>query len=387
MNLTIGANIKKLRNQKHITQDKLAENLGVTPQAISRWESGAGFPAIEYLPDLAAFFSVSVDELLGVKQSEREARREEIYQTIGHIEECGYNPSAIDLLREAHADFPSDEKISLALAKALRSEMYEDEPNNANLKEAEKILLGLIRNADEYDFKFSCVKELAVIYKEVWEDEDRYKEALEMLPSLNSCREIFLTDYYNGGKQDPETVRSSLLTLSVHTMSILRDYIVYSLPNEPEHWDVKIGYFEEMIDFCNRLIEILGEETSGDENSEDENPYEKNTAEIHITIAVLYRYTATYCLAKGQNDEALNCLENMVREVEAAQINEAQIKMGTAQDSSAHDSIPQTGTIAEKAPHSAAWYFLPYLKHERYDAVRGDKRFEVLKDKLTQLTK
>ena len=55
MNLTIGETIKKLRNQKKVTQEKLAESLGVTPQAISRWESGAGYPAIDYLPDLAAF--------------------------------------------------------------------------------------------------------------------------------------------------------------------------------------------------------------------------------------------------------------------------------------------------------------------------------------------
>ena len=72
MNVKIGAIIKKLRGEKHVTQDTLATAMGVTPQAISRWESEGGYPDMELLPALADFFSVSIDELLGYKRSERE---------------------------------------------------------------------------------------------------------------------------------------------------------------------------------------------------------------------------------------------------------------------------------------------------------------------------
>ena len=99
MNITIGENIRKLRKLRGVTQEALADRLNVTPQAISRWESEAGFPAIEYLPDLAGFFGISVDELLGVKLSEREARREEIYNSISRIEDRGYGPDDISFLR------------------------------------------------------------------------------------------------------------------------------------------------------------------------------------------------------------------------------------------------------------------------------------------------
>ena len=67
MNIKIGAIIKKLRAENNITQDTLATAIGVTPQAISRWESEGGYPDIELLPALADFFSVSTDELLGYK--------------------------------------------------------------------------------------------------------------------------------------------------------------------------------------------------------------------------------------------------------------------------------------------------------------------------------
>lgn len=79
MNIAIGEKLKQLRTTKKVTQEMLSAALGVTPQAISRWEAGNGYPAIEYLPDIAMFFGISVDELLGVKLTEREAKREHIY--------------------------------------------------------------------------------------------------------------------------------------------------------------------------------------------------------------------------------------------------------------------------------------------------------------------
>ena len=56
MNIKIGAIIKKLRAENNITQETLANAIGVTPQAISRWESEGGYPDIELLPALAEVF-------------------------------------------------------------------------------------------------------------------------------------------------------------------------------------------------------------------------------------------------------------------------------------------------------------------------------------------
>ena len=47
---------KEIKDQKGVTQERLAESIGGTPQAISRWESESGYPAIEYLPDTAWYF-------------------------------------------------------------------------------------------------------------------------------------------------------------------------------------------------------------------------------------------------------------------------------------------------------------------------------------------
>ena len=61
--MNMGKQIRENRLRCNLTQDKLAEVLGVTPQAVSKWESGAGFPDITLLPELSSIFGVKIDEL------------------------------------------------------------------------------------------------------------------------------------------------------------------------------------------------------------------------------------------------------------------------------------------------------------------------------------
>ena len=353
MNITIGETIKRLRNQKGVTQEKLADSLGVTPQAVSKWESGTGLPAIDYLPDLSAFFGVSVDELLGVKLSKREARREEIYAQIRHIEEeNGFNnaPGAVDMLREAHAEFPGDMKISFALARELCYERYEENPDQAVLREAEKMLRNLMRQADDYDFKFKCAQTLAVLYREAWQDEQGYEEVANMLPGISFCKEIFIADFYNGTHQQKENVDAAILSLTCRTLWTLRDYVAYELPNEAETWDTKLRFFEGLIAFCKLAADIIGSAA---------------TADMENNIATLYRYMATYHVAADRTDETLACLEAMLDHVERV------------------CASPQE----DAGEHNCAWYFKHYLEQDRYDPIREDPRFLAIVEKLNAIAK
>lgn len=66
MNIQIGSKIKDLRLKKGVTQEGLAEILGVTSQAVSKWENDNTYPDILLLPKLAIYFGVSIDELFAL---------------------------------------------------------------------------------------------------------------------------------------------------------------------------------------------------------------------------------------------------------------------------------------------------------------------------------
>jgi transcriptional regulator with XRE-family HTH domain len=68
METTLGKRIGMLRRQKGLKQDELADKLGVSPQAVSKWENDQTCPDISLLPELAKILEVSVDELLSGKQ-------------------------------------------------------------------------------------------------------------------------------------------------------------------------------------------------------------------------------------------------------------------------------------------------------------------------------
>ncbi len=123
MQIDLGANIRMLRRRDGCTQDKLAEALGVTAQAVSRWETGGSYPDLSLLPAIANFFGVSLDELFGYTNN----REQRIDNAVAYIYELlrqnrGEDRNiaqCIALARDAMIEFPGNEKVILCLASVL----------------------------------------------------------------------------------------------------------------------------------------------------------------------------------------------------------------------------------------------------------------------------
>lgn len=70
MNIKLNEQIAFLRKSRGITQEELAREFGISNQAVSKWESGQSCPDIQLLPQLAEYFGVSIDELMGYKPAD-----------------------------------------------------------------------------------------------------------------------------------------------------------------------------------------------------------------------------------------------------------------------------------------------------------------------------
>ena len=72
MTFDFASKMKTLRKSHDLTQEEFAERLGMSSQAVSKWETGTAMPDISMFPILAYFFNVTTDELLGVDLSRRQ---------------------------------------------------------------------------------------------------------------------------------------------------------------------------------------------------------------------------------------------------------------------------------------------------------------------------
>lgn len=81
MNMNMGSAIKKLRMESKITQEEVAQHLGISFQAVSKWETGTTMPDISLLPEIAAFFGVRIDDLFSVDHEDELNRIRHVFDT------------------------------------------------------------------------------------------------------------------------------------------------------------------------------------------------------------------------------------------------------------------------------------------------------------------
>ena len=191
MNIKIGAIIKKLRAENNITQETLATAIGVTPQAISRWESEGGYPDIELLPTLADFFSVSTDELLGYKLSEREQELANIKKEMERLAEVGSIEERVAYARNAFAHYPNDYEIRDHLAVCLYF-VWEETHDEALFKEIESLLGSVANECNDENTRYDAINTLITLYGEVKQSE-KAKEWVNRLTPMKYRREMALS--------------------------------------------------------------------------------------------------------------------------------------------------------------------------------------------------
>ena len=118
MAMKIGEKIKALRKAKNISQEALAKVLGVTFQAVSKWETNTTAPDVSLIPPIASFFGVSIDELFDYNVWENEKAVDEICR---RAYKCRYNNpvEAEKILREGLKQFPANENLLTVLVYTL----------------------------------------------------------------------------------------------------------------------------------------------------------------------------------------------------------------------------------------------------------------------------
>lgn len=172
MNIKIGEKIRSLRKTKNISQEILAQYLGVTFQAVSKWENGSAMPDVTIIPAIASFFEVSTDELFDFNRLETERK---VQQACWDIAEYRYTEpeKAESDLRALLRQYPGNEVILNNLIYSLQ----------INKKYAETVdtCKALIETAKDDGTRYDAARIMAETYKEMGEY-TLCKQAIDLIP-------------------------------------------------------------------------------------------------------------------------------------------------------------------------------------------------------------
>lgn len=241
MQLNLGNNIRQLRRRDKRTQEQLAEALGVTSQAVSRWESGGSYPDMNLIPSIANFFGVSIDELFGY-EGERAHRIDTLVAEIDRMNHLNRGKDVciaecIALARSALVEFPGNEKLMLSLASVLCKagyvrygechlvdgegyDVYDVEKHKTyeEWKEAIPLYEKVLQTLPRGKLRDRATDELSQLYLNLGEHEKGMALA-ESAPDMWNCRE-FLRAYACDGKQHVKA-HSELLLKTIRASAVL----------------------------------------------------------------------------------------------------------------------------------------------------------------------
>ena len=171
----IGEKIKSLRKERNISQEVLANYLGVSFQAVSKWENGYTMPDVMMIPAIASIFHVSTDELFDFNLYEVEKQVKEICDEAYKFRFDGDNEKAEQILREGLQRFPGNDAILNCLLYTLDCKTRTDEVIN--------LCKSLIESTKDDAIKYDACRMLASCYKETGR-EDLVKPTLEAIPEI-----------------------------------------------------------------------------------------------------------------------------------------------------------------------------------------------------------
>ena len=159
MTIYLSENIKRLRRENNLTQETLAEFLGVTFQSVSNWERGESYPDITILPEIASFFKVSIEELLGVNKAVDE---EDIKRLLEEHDNFTDNKLIRESIYHLKDKYPNDFRVQLRYMGYLIC--FDDATQNT--KKIESLYQNIQNNCTKDSIRI-CAKRFYIHYLEL----------------------------------------------------------------------------------------------------------------------------------------------------------------------------------------------------------------------------
>lgn len=248
MNIYLGENLKELRRKRNLTQEKLAESLGVSFQAVSKWERGDTFPDITILPEIAAFFKVSVDELLGVNRAEKE---KEITEKLKEYDNLTDSEKMQEIINNLKEKYPSDFRVLIRYLACL-VRFREDLQSVYN--EMISIYNNIQENCTDDRIRIKAKRAIIEYYRSLLALNkenvtfDMCENIIKEMPDMRDSREMFCTFFPEGHPERDNKIRNAIEESFLLRNTFFSHYFFYD-DKFSDKWQIEV--FSKEIDFMN----------------------------------------------------------------------------------------------------------------------------------------
>ena len=252
MQHNISANIRTNRKAMNLTQEQLAEVMGVTVGTVSKWENGNCLPDINIMMDLADFFNLSMDALVGFNLSSKNA--DDILEEIYRLNQEHKISEAIELVEKSIVRFPYNTQL-LKLAGTLYRVMWIQNQSDDSYRQRALVLfnraLHTVTNVgDNITDEVEIRKEIALLQKD-------NKKTIEMLKVINingTFNDLMGKLLFEVGETDEALeYYDKMLHISVLEISNVTSHIVYYLLDEKKYREC-IEQLDWVTDIYKRML-------------------------------------------------------------------------------------------------------------------------------------
>lgn len=217
MNLKTGTIIRELRVKAGITQEKLANHLGVSVQAVSRWESETCYPDLEFIPKIANYFRVSADYLLGVNRYDTAETAAEYERRWTAAVKNADHDQAMEIITEALTIMPKNyglmlkKALSLLIAAGIAEEEKHAEDARKYMDECETLANIVLAECESE--RLRCEAQMYLICVKRFHDDDRnaIKALAEDLPDVKCTKNSMLAAFYGLTSEEHDANRRAFL--------------------------------------------------------------------------------------------------------------------------------------------------------------------------------
>lgn len=201
--MSIGSTIKKLRRDNDMTQEQLADLLGLTSAAVSGWECDRNAPDISQIPLLSHIFGVSADTLLEIDLSAQDEKIDELICEASSLDVSVHESYSqrIELLEKALKKHPHSIRLMLELADSYsKGSAYPEYKEKNYLQKTIDIEEYVAAHTTDLKQRYQAVTMLCCMYRTL-EKYDRIRELAETMPELHQTRPALIHHAMSGAEQ------------------------------------------------------------------------------------------------------------------------------------------------------------------------------------------